>query len=168
MFALWFLSDLALAANESGNFIPGETTVLNRVMSFVGLFILVGLAWVISENRNKINWRPVIWGVGLQLVLGLILLSPGVSEFFYAVVGGGVRRLLSFSEEGATFIFASIEPHAIATGPIPGGELKMAEGVSPPVKTFAFWILPTIVFFSSLMSVLYFLGVMQWIVRGLA
>jgi CNT family concentrative nucleoside transporter len=174
MFALWFLSELALAANEAGNYIPGETTVLNRVMSFVGLFVLVGLAWVISENRKKINWRPVIWGVGLQLLLGLVLLSPGVSDFFYYVVDGGVRRLLSFSEEGATFVFTSLEPHSITTGPVPelfagrGKPTVVVGAVSPPMKTFAFWILPTIIFFSSLFSVFYYLGILQWVVRGLA
>lgn len=174
MFAFWFFSEFAFAADNAGNFIPGETTPLQRVMSFVGLFIFVGLAWVISENRKKINWRPVVWGVGLQLLLGLILLSPGVSDFFYEVVDGGVRRLLSFAEDGATFVFTSIEPHVITTGPVPelfagGGEPKVVVGaVSPPVKTFAFWILPTIVFFSSLMSVLYYLGIMQWVVKGLA
>ncbi|HHO49641.1 MAG TPA: NupC/NupG family nucleoside CNT transporter [Deltaproteobacteria bacterium] len=120
-----------------------------------------------SEDRRAVSWRPVIWGIGLQLGLGLLLLSDSVSGFFYTVVDGGVKQLLAFSEEGATFVFSSIEAHMIL---MPGEEEPtfIVGRVSPPVKTFAFWILPTIVFFSSLMSMLYHLGVMQVIVSGLA
>ncbi len=157
-----------------GNFIPAETTALDRVLSFFGLFVLVGIAWVVSENRKEISWRPVAWGVGLQLALGAVILSPAVSNFFYTVVDGGVRQLLEFSEAGATFVFGSISAHKLVTGE--PGELFGGGGteqvfigsVSPPVKTFAFWILPTIVFFSSLMSMLYHLGVMQVVVRAIA
>jgi len=157
-----------------GNFIPAETTAFDRVLSFVGLFVLVGLAWVVSENRKAISWRPVAWGVGLQLVLGAVILSPTVSEFFYTVVDGGVKQLLSFAEAGATFVFGSISAHKLVTGDPGelfgggGSEEVFIGSVSPPVKTFAFWILPTIVFFSSLMSMLYHLGVMQVIVRAIA
>lgn len=157
-----------------GNFIPAETTVFDRLLSFVGIFVLVGIGWVLSENRKEISWRPVIWGVGLQLAIGAVILSPTVSNFFYTVVDGGVRQLLAFSEAGATFVFGSISAHKLVVGS--PGELFGGGGteqvfigqVSPPVKTFAFWILPTIVFFSSLMSMLYHIGVMQVIVRGIA
>ena len=170
---IFWVSAVAQAAGSDGNFIAAETTLLHRFGSFVGLFSLIGLAWLISENRKRVNWRPVIWGVGLPARAGVGSLSPGMSDFFYGVVDGGVRRLLSFAEEGATFVFTSIEPHSItdrararavcrwwrAKG---GGWRSLAAS-----KNLA-WILPTIVFFSSLMSVLYYLGVMQFIVRGLA
>jgi len=170
---VWWLGASSLAA-EGGNFIEATTSPFDRVVSFVGLFALVGIAWLLSENRGKVNWRPVIWGAGLQLALGFVILSPGVSEFFYTVVDGGVKQLLFFSEQGATFVFQSIEPHALKTGAPPdlatgGGSFEMFIGrVSPPVKTFAFWILPTIIFFSALMSVLYHIGLMQVVVRALA
>lgn len=170
----WALVAAARAEEAAGNFIPGETTLFDRGLSFVGLFLLVAIAWVVSENRKHIRWRPVVWGVGLQLILGAIILSPVVSGFFYTVVDGAVRQLLEFSEDGATFVFGSIEAHTLTTGD--PGELFAGGGspetfigrVSPPVKTFAFWILPTIVFFSSLMSMLYHLGVMQVVVRAIA
>lgn len=157
---------IAAAAAAEGNFIARETTMLDRGQSFIGLFAMVGIAWILSENRKKIDWRPVYWGVGLQLVLGIIILSPAMSGFFYTVVNDGVARLLSFSEEGATFIFRTIDPHMMTN--LAGETNPIIGVVSPPVKTFAFWILPTIIFFSSLMSVLYHLGVMQVIVKALA
>ena len=172
-----FLSMLAFAQSEGGNFIPHETSVVERLTSFVGIFMMVGVAWLISENRKAINWRPVAWGVGLQLLFGAVVLSPVISQFFFTVVNGGVNKLLFFSGEGANFVFQSTEPHAVIVGSVPellsgGGTQTMFvgtdTGISPPVKTFAFWILPTIVFFSSLMSVLYYLGVMQALVKAIA
>ena len=96
-----FLSMLAFAQSEGGNFIPHETSVVERLTSFVGIFMMVGVAWLISENRKAINWRPVAWGVGLQLLFGAVVLSPVISQFFFTVVNGGVNKLLFFSGEGA-------------------------------------------------------------------
>lgn len=105
-------------------------------------------------------------GVALQVIFGLIVLSPQLQDFFFVVVDGAVKKLISFSEDGATFVFGSIEMHQIT---MPDGESQTFIGqVSPPLKTFAFWILPTIVFFSSLMAILYHLGIMQKAVWGVA
>ncbi len=140
-------------------FIPAETTMLDRGLSFLGIPILLFLAWLLSTNRKAINWKTVGWGVALQILFGLVVLSPQLQDFFFVVVDGGVKKLISFSEEGAHFVFGSIEMHQIT---MPDGEAQTFVGkVSPPVKTFAFWILPTIVFFSSLMAILYHLGIMQ-------
>ncbi|MCB9662707.1 MAG: NupC/NupG family nucleoside CNT transporter [Alphaproteobacteria bacterium] len=156
---------VATAAAAEGRFVPHTTTWLERGTSALGLLALVGLAWLLSENRRGISWKPVLWGTVAQLALGLVVLSPAAAGFFYGVVDGAVNQLLAFSEEGATFVFGTIEPHEIVIG----GEAQTIVGkVSPPVKTFAFWILPTIVFFSSLMAVLYHLGVMQLVVEVLA
>ena len=104
----------------------------------------------------------MLWGVGLQLIFALILLNPVLQDFFFTSVDAGVRKLISFSEEGANFVFQSVEPHSVTNA---SGELEFFIGrISPPVKTFAFWILPTIIFFSSLMSILYQIGLMQRIV----
>ncbi len=147
-------------------FIPAETTFLDRGLSFLGIPILIGLAWLLSTNRKAINWKTVGWGVALQVIFGLIVLSPQLQDFFFVVVDGAVKKLISFSEDGATFVFGSIEMHQIT---MPDGESQTFIGqVSPPLKTFAFWILPTIVFFSSLMAILYHLGIMQKAVWGVA
>lgn len=161
MWSLW-LMDAALAVD--GNFIARQTTILDRIMSLVGIAAMVGFAWLISENRKKIDWRPVTWGVGAQLLLGAVITLPAVSNIFYTVVNTGVNKLLSFSDEGAKFIFGSFVPHQIMMG----GEAVASDGISAPLVNFAFTVLPTIVFFSSLMSVLYYLGFMQALVSVIA
>jgi concentrative nucleoside transporter, CNT family len=138
-----------------------------RLLSLVGIAVMLGLAWLLSFDRKNITWRPVIWGVLLQVALAAVVLTPAAQELFFKSIDAGVHRLLSFSEAGSTFVFQSISPHRVLE---PSGEKTdvIVGQVSPPVKTFAFWVLPTIVFFSSLMSVLYHAGVMQRIVYFLA
>lgn len=164
----------AALAESTGNFVPHETTILERLTSFVGIFLIAGSCYAISENRKAVDWRPVIWGIILQMLVGLVILSPTVSRFFYDVVDKGVNQLLFFSGRGADFVFQAVEPHQVVVGSPP--QILAGEGrpelfvgrISPPVKTFAFWILPTIVFFSALMSLLYHIGLMTWVVRGMA
>ena len=139
---------------------------MERAVSAMGLVALIGAAWLISEDRRAFPWRVVLWGLALLLGTGAMVLSPQAQAFFFVYVDSGVRRLLSFSEAGADFTFQSVAPHKIADA---DGNLQFIAGhISPPVKTFAFWILPSIIFFSSLMSVTYHLGLMQHVVRGLA
>lgn len=159
----------AHAIGEGGTFIPHTTSLIERLTSFVGLFGFCGLSWLISENRSAIRWRPVAWAIGLQLVFGLVVLSPWLQGLFIAL-NDGVGKLLSFSNDGATFAFRSIEPHFVDVPTETGGvESRSFVGVvSPPMKSFATWILPTIIFFSTLMSILYHLNVMQVVVRGIA
>ncbi len=201
---LWLLAEAA----QAGNFIPHETSIAERGVSLVGVVALVGLAWVLSTNRKAIDWRPVVWGVGLQLFFGVLVLSPvgglvwdavlGMATamgfepsaelrsngFFFTVVNGGVNKLLEFAGDGASFVFQSVQPHMVFVPPAgsenPVGDLFGGQGahqvfvgtelggISPPMKTFATWILPTIIFFSALMSVLYHLGVMQVVVKVIA
>ena len=136
-----------------------------NVVSLLGLFGLVGIAWALSSDRRRFPVRVVVWGLLLQILFGLVVLSPAAQDFFFAGVDAGVRKLLSFSEQGATFVFASFVPHQITNS---DGVPSLVQGVSPPLKTFAFWILPSIVFFSTLMAISYHLGIMQVLVRGMA
>ena len=144
-----------------------------RFLSLLGVGVMVGLAWLMSVNRTAVRWRTVAWGLGLQMLFAVIVLSPAMQAFFFDVVDGGVHVLLGFSEAGANFVFQSVEPHqilgpsgeAIAEGGMP---VTFAGRISPPMMTFAFWILPSIIFFSSLMGILYHLGLMQRIVYVIA
>lgn len=147
--------------------LPNPTSPIYKVISFLGIFVMLGLCYLLSVDRKNVKLRPVLWGIGLQLILAAIVLLPQVQALFFDKIDSGVRRLLSFSEAGSTFVFQSIEPHRVLD---PAGQPTdvIVGSVSPPVKTFAFWVLPTIIFFSSLMSVLYHLGVMQRVVYGLA
>ncbi len=127
---------------------------------------MLGIAWLLSVDRKGIRFRPVVWGVVLQAVLALLVLHPAIQGFFFETVDRGVNQLLSFAHAGAEFVFSTIEPHRIVT--MSGDTVDVIGRVSPPLKTFAFWVLPTIVFFSSLMAVLYHFGVMQRLVHAVA
>lgn len=114
-----------------------------------GLACLIFLAWLISSHRSKVNWRLVIMGMGLQIILAILLIkAPFVRSFFEWIVGFFVVMIES-TEESSKFLF---------------GEL--AEPGKP--YGFAFFVLPTIIFFSALSSLLYYLGILQKIVFGFA
>jgi CNT family concentrative nucleoside transporter len=137
-----------------------------RAVSLLGLFFMLGVAWLFSVDRRSVRLRPVLWGTALQLGLGFLILTPTLQGLFFDLVDHGIKRLLSFAEAGTSFVFGSIEPHQILG--LDGQPETFAGRVSPPLKTLAFWVLPTIVFFSSLMAVLYHYGVMQRIVWSIA
>ncbi|WP_407352625.1 NupC/NupG family nucleoside CNT transporter [Luteimonas sp. R10] len=124
---------------------------LTRVgFGLLGLAVLLGITWLFSNNRRRVDWRLVGIGLGLQIVIAcLVLLTPGGARVFDALSSGFVT-LLGFTTEGARFIFGDF------TDPEKFGFV------------FAFQVLPTIIFFASFMSVLYHLGVMQKIVQGMA
>lgn len=144
------------------------TSLLSRLSAVGGIAVLVFIAWLLSVDRKSIKWRPVLWGIGLQVILGLIVLSPTVGDLVFDGINGGVGRLLSFSEAGADFLFQTIEPHEVTTVNLETGEKTTnvyIGHISPSLKSVAFWILPTIIFFSALMTIFYHLGIMQFLVR---
>ena len=124
---------------------------LNTVMfGLFGLVVLLGIAWLFSAKKFAVDWRLVVIGVILQISFAaLVLLVPGGTDVFDSL-GHGFVRLLEFNREGSVFIF---------------GDLARSDKFG---FIFAFQVLPTIIFFSALMGVLYHLGVMQAIVRGMA
>jgi CNT family concentrative nucleoside transporter len=139
---------------------------MQQAISFSGLFVMVGLAWLMSDDRKRVPWRVVVGGMLLQLGFGLVVLSPQAQAYFFDAVDSGVRTLIGFSERGADFAFQTVDPHYIKGG---DGVVRFYAGhIAPPMKTFAFWILPSIIFFSSLMAVSYHLGLMQRVVHGMA
>ncbi|KRG70118.1 NupC/NupG family nucleoside CNT transporter [Pseudoxanthomonas dokdonensis] len=115
-----------------------------------GLAVLIGIVWLFSNNRKAIDWKLVATGISLQIAFAaLVLLVPGGRDVF-DWLGRGFVKILSFVNEGSNFIFGSLMD------------------TSKVGFIFAFQVLPTIIFFSSLMGVLYYLGVMQAVVRGMA
>ena len=115
-----------------------------------GLAVLIGIAWLFSNNRKSVDWKLVATGITLQIAFAaLVLLVPGGKNAFDAL-GNGFVKVLSFVGAGSTFIF---------------GDLM---DTSKYGFIFAFQVLPTIIFFAALMSVLYHLGVMQVVVRAMA
>ncbi|GMV41971.1 MAG: nucleoside transporter NupC [Myxococcales bacterium] len=144
-----------------------ETTLADRALSVLGIPALLAVAWLLSKDRRAIKWRPVAWGIGLQILFGLVVLSPTVGDAFFSVVDQGVGRLLSFAERGADFVFQAVVPHESVHYADDGTRTTtvVIGHMSPVLKTVAFWVLPTIIFFSSLMTLLYHLGAMQPLVR---
>lgn len=120
--------------------------VTPRLISGLGLFVMMFCAWLMSSNRRKINFRIVIGGVILQFILALLILRTQPGYLLFSAVGEFFNQLMTFVDEGSKFVF----------GP------KFQD------FKFAFQVLPTIIFVSALMSILYHFGVMQLIVRVMA
>ncbi|MGH7531393.1 MAG: NupC/NupG family nucleoside CNT transporter [Gemmatimonadales bacterium] len=130
-------------------------------MGLVGIATMLALAYAMSYDRKRINWRMVGAGVLLQIALGVLVLKTPVGRGLFSFATSVVTGLLSFQERGARFVFGNLVQNAV---PLGGG----AEGVALTGAYFAFNVLPTIIFFSSLMTVLYYLNVMQGIVKAIA
>ncbi len=148
-----------------------DTSFLDRLRSVFGLLLIGVIAWGLSVNRKAIPWRVVIWGLALQLGFALFILKTPVGTGIFAVLNTLVVALLGFTVEGARFIFGDLVFNTVPVGEGEPGMVPMAETPGMVAQTgafFAFNVLPTIIFFSSLMSLLYHVGIMQLLVRGVA
>ena len=126
--------------------------------SFVGLFVLLGLGWLLSECKRAVSWRLICIGAAMQIVLALALLKvPGLDGVFVAL-NQLVLAVSQATEEGARFVFGYL-----AVGPTPFVESRPEAGF-----ILAFRALPVIVVISALASVLTYVGVLPWLVRGFA
>ena len=122
----------------------------NIAFGIFGLAVLISVAYAFSGHKKSIDWKQIAAGVGLQIVFAIIvILVPGGREFFNAISQVFVKTI-DFAMSGAQFVF---------------GDLANSTNFG---FIFAFQVLPTIIFFASLMAVLYHLGVMQKIVQGMA
>ena len=127
---------------------------MERVVSFCGLFVMLGIAFGLSSARRRINLRVVIGGVLLQFALAVLILKTEAGHEIFQWLGAKFRAMQDFTEAGTGMMFGVPQ----SDGP-PDQSL---------IRTLAFGVLPTIIFFSALMSVLYHLGLIQIVVRGLA
>jgi len=124
--------------------------LLQVAFGLFGLAVLIGITWVFSQQRQRVDWRLVATGIGLQIgFAALVLLVPGGRDVFDAL-GHGFVKVLEFVHEGSSFIF---------------GNLSNADSYG---FIFAFQVLPTLIFFSALMGVLYHLNLMQAVVRAMS
>ncbi len=148
-----------------------NTPLLDRLRSVLGLFLLAFVAWLMSVDRKNIAWRVVIWGISLQILFAFLILKTPLGGAVFGVMNDVVIALLGFTVEGARFIFGDLVYNnvPVGVGAVGQGEFAATPGqVANTGAFFAFNVLPTIIFFSSLMTVLYHLGVMQVAVKGLA
>lgn len=161
-------------AQQAGYLVPRGslgTPLLPRLRSLLGLLALTGLAWGLSVNRSRIPWRVVLWGISLQLVFALFILKTPVGARVFDTMNTVVVALLGFTVDGARFVFGNLVDNNIPVGvgePGNGAFTATAGQVANTGSYFAFTVLPTIIFFCSLMTVLYHLGVMQRVVKGVA
>lgn len=124
-----------------------------KIITFFGIFLLMFLLWLISEDRKKFPVRIIIWGLILQFALGFFILNVPWGVSFFEWLGAQISAFLNFSMKGAYFLFGSI-PDASKQG-IFGFQ-------------FAIIVSATVVFFSSFVSILYYYGIMQKVVYGMA
>jgi len=147
------------------------TPLLPRLRSLLGLFALTGLAWALSTNRKLIPWRVVLYGTGLQVVFALVILKSAVGAQFFATVNTVVVALLAYTVDGARFVFGNLVTNNVPVGlgePGNGAFAATSGQVANTGAFFAFGVLPTIIFVSSLMTVLYHVGFMQKVVLAVA
>lgn len=147
---------------------------MERLVAFFGLFAMLGMGYALSKHRSRINWRLVIWGTVLQFVLALLVLKTTPGRWCFDVANDAFKAVLEFSKEGSSFVFGNLINMNVPVGTTsnPGGPNS---DVTPSPSTwartgalFAFSVLPTVIFFSSFMAVLYHLGIMHKVVYGMA
>ncbi|MYB19918.1 MAG: NupC/NupG family nucleoside CNT transporter [Holophagales bacterium] len=109
----------------------------------IGLLVIPGIAWLLSTNRFQVRWRTVVTGIAIQFVLALLILRTAPGEVFFEWATRAVTAFLAFADDGSRFVF----------------------GQGFDLVPFAFRVLPTIIFFSSVVAVLYHLGVIQRVVK---
>ena len=124
---------------------------MDVLMSVCGLFGFMGVAWLCSTSRRHINWRVIVWGLMLQFAFGAFIFLVPMGSKVFLLLNEVVVRILGCAAQGSQFVFGSLA--------LPPG----AEG--SPGFIFAFQALPTIIFFSALLSILYYYNVMPLVVR---
>jgi CNT family concentrative nucleoside transporter len=135
---------------------------LPKLQSLVGLLVILSIAYIASDNRRAIDARIVAWGLGLQMLFALLVLKTTPGQRLFAVLGQAVNHLLEFGNVGAGFVFGPLGDREI--WPKIMNVVLGAEGARYAVL-FAFQVLPTIIFIAALFAILYYLGVMQAVVR---
>ncbi len=145
------------------------TDPLLRAISFGGLFVLVGLAWALSENRRAVPWRLVAWGMGLQFALGLVVMHTSAGVWFFEGVRKGFEVITDASAAGGSFVFGNLnQVFFVEKVGIAADGTTASEGPFIIAAVIAFRVLPVIIFVSGLSAILLHLGVVQWVIRGIA
>jgi len=109
---------------------------MERLIGIAGILVLLSIALAMSNNRKAISWQLVTWGLGIQLLFAIIILKTPVGVPFFGAIDIGIKNLLSFSDAGSDFLFKSFRNGV----------------VEDPLMNFAFRILPTLIFLTSLLQ----------------
>ena len=130
---------------------------MEKIISFFGIFAILGLAYILSNNKNQINKKIIGGGILLQIFFAILILKVPGGKFVFNSIDVFIKKILDFSIEGSKFLFGNLANDSMyfpADGSWPGFGFQ-----------FAFLVLPTVIFFSSIMSVLYHIGVMQKLIK---
>jgi len=141
---------------DKSNIIPTDHhfsfNIINFLRALLGIAAVLAIALLISENRKAVSWKVVGVGLLLQVLLAIGILHVPFIKAFFEYGGKAFVKILDFTDEGSEFLFRALDTQVI----------------EQPLRTFAFTILPTIIFFSALTSVLFYFGIIQKVVWGLA
>jgi CNT family concentrative nucleoside transporter len=121
-------------------------------MGLLGILVMLGIAYAFSTNRRAVRLKTVLWGLGLQFTLAILVLKTTAGRWVIDKLARGVETLLKYTEAGSGFLFGSLGVRPTADSPF----------------YFAFQVLPTIIFIAALFAILYYYGIMQAIVRAMA
>ena len=130
---------------------PQPQSLATRLTGLFGIVAIVGIAIALSHNRRQIRWRVVAWGLALQLLFAIFVLRIPAGQQLFRALGSFVTSILNYSYVGSQFVFGEL------------GKPNSSLGV-----IFAFQLLPAIIFVSALFAIMYYLGIMQLIVRAFA
>jgi len=126
-------------------------SIPQRLTGIFGIALILGIGIALSRNRRAISWRVVGWGVGLQFIFALLVLRFSAGQHLFKQLGDAVTAILSFSYAGSEFVFGDLGKQHTGSGFV-----------------FAFQVLPAIIFVSALFAIMYYLGIMQIVVRAFA
>lgn len=126
---------------------------MGTLNSLLGIVVLLFIAFLLSNNKRAISFRAVFGALALQIIIAALVLYVPVGRDALGSVANGVSNVISYGNEGISFLFGGLVSD------------KMFEVFGGGGFIFAFRVLPIIVFFSALISVLYYIGVMQWVIR---
>jgi CNT family concentrative nucleoside transporter len=130
-----------------------------NLVSFTGMFVLIGFTWILSSDKRNMNFRVIGWGIGLQILIAVFIFVVPAGEKLFLFDNDAVVKLLESASAGAKFVFG---PLALAPGQVnESGEKSIG-------FILAFQAFPTIIFFSALIAILYYFGFMSLIIRGFA
>ncbi len=130
---------------------PPPIPITTRLTGLIGMVLIIGIGYAMSSNRKAIRWQTVAWGLGLQIVFAIFVLRVPLGREIFRRLGDFVTSVLHYSYVGSSFVFGEL------------GKPDSSLGV-----IFAFQILPAIIFVSALFAIMYYLGVMQLVVRAFA
>ena len=120
-----------------------------RFSGLLGIIVLLGIAYIFSTNRRAIRVKTILWGLGLQFAFALLVLRTPIGETVMGAAGEVVKKFLNYTVAGSSFVFGNL-------------------GMDFPLGVFAFRVLPTIIFVSAFFALMYHIGVMQVIIKGMA